>query len=283
MNQFLEALTRVMPRSENIPDISKIKVPENHSEYLKWQCDNYNHLTGNLNESDGCDCPECLNKGYISIIKDDTIVQRRCRCMTKRTGFLRLKKSGLGELAQRCTFDSYDTPEEWQKRAKSKAMQYVSEDNKKWLFFGGQSGCGKTHLCTAVCVELINLGHDVKYVLWRDLIHYLEGNRFDNEKYNSKIQELQNIDALYIDDFLKTTRRADGRIAPSESELNSAYEIISMRAISGKKTIISSELHISDISALDEATGGRIAKNSNGFQIQVKFDKKRNFRFYGGT
>lgn len=278
MNPFIEALTRTMPHSDEMPVIPEIKVPESHKAYLQWQLANYNSLKGDLQ---GYDCKYCLNKGYIAVIKDDDVVMRECRCMTIRSSIRRLKKSGFSDIAQKFTFDSYITPEEWQMRAKSKAMQYASENTDKWLFFGGQSGCGKTHLCTAVCMKLINQGHDVKYVLWRDLIHYLEANRFDDKKYSHKVDELQNIDVLYIDDFLKTTHKVNGKLVPSETELNSAYEIVNARTISGKRTIISSELHISDISALDEATGGRISRMSKGYQILIKFNKDRNFRFYG--
>lgn len=277
MNPYLEVLTRMTNLSENLPEI---KPPASYDEYLKWQCDTYNKTVGNLK---GYDCPECLNRGYISAIKDDTIVQRECRCIKIRNSLSRLKNSGLAGHAGKCTFENFETPEEWQKMTKEKAMKYAADNSGKWLFFGGQSGCGKTHLCTAVCTELIKQGHDVKYVLWRDLVHYLEANRFDDdEKYSRRIQELQNVEILYIDDFLKTTRKdRNGKIQPSETELNIAYEIINSRVILCKRTLISSELSIDDISALDEATGGRISNASKGSQILIKYDKTRNFRFYG--
>ncbi|MDE7105316.1 MAG: ATP-binding protein [Ruminococcus sp.] len=248
-------------------------------EYLQKQCEWANADTGNL---EGYDCSECKNRGYFSVIQDGHIVVRNCKCMKIRQSLSRLKKSGLTELAERCTFDSYITSEDWQKKAKLKAIQYVNENSDKWLFFGGQSGCGKTHLCTAICTAFINHGHDVKYILWRDTVHYLEQNRFNDEKYSDKIQELQNIEILYIDDFLKTTHKdQNGKLKPSENELNFAYEIINSRVVSGKKTVISSELHINDISALDEATGGRISAMTKGYQIMIKFEKTRNFRFFG--
>ena len=278
MNRFLEALTRMMPHSEEMPDISGIKIPNSYEEFLKWQCEQFNKTTGTL---EGYDCPECLNRGYTAVIRDDVMVHKECGCMKARNSIFRLKKSGLSDMLKAKTFESYRTPDEWQKRAKSKTMQYANENTDKWLFFGGQSGCGKTHLCTAVCMKLINNGHDVKYVLWRDLIHYLESKRFNNENYNGKMQELQEIEVLYIDDFLKTSHKVNNKPTPPESDLNSAYEIINARAISGKRTIITSELHIADISALDEATGGRISEMSQGYQLLIKFDKNRNFRFYG--
>lgn len=275
MNQFLEVVTRMTNRSE----IPPVKISQNNEEFMKWQCEIYNRTTGDLQ---GYNCPECLNRGYFQVVKDDVIVRRECRCMKIRRNLIRLKNAGLSEHAARCTFENFATPEEWQKRAKSMAMQYVRENPEKWLFFGGQSGCGKTHLCTAVCMEMINQEHDVKYFLWRDIVHCLEQNRYKEERYSEKIGELQNIEILYIDDFLKTTHRGEnGRLAPSESELNTAYEIVNARVISGKKTIISSEFHVKDISSLDEATGGRISEKSEGWQIQINFQKNRNYRFYG--
>lgn len=274
MNSFIDILTQTTDRFE----IPEIKPPKSYSDYLKWQCDNYNNQQGDLQEYD---CPECKNRGYFYKIVDDVIVQSECKCLTIRKNLKRLKNSGLGNLANRFTFDKFRTGQIWQSRVKEKAIEYTRDNSIKWLFFGGQSGCGKTHICTAVCMELINQGHDVKYVLWRDLVHFAEQNRFEENRFNSKIYEFQNIDVLYIDDFLKNTHKIGGTIQPTEIELNTAYEIINSRIIANKRTIISSELHISDIIKLDEATGGRISEASKGYQIQVNFDKNRNFRLGG--
>lgn len=282
MNPFTEVLTRMIPPSDEMPVIPEIRVPRNYQEDMKWKSDIYNRSVGNLQEQDGYDCPECLNRGDFETIEDDVPVRIECRCKKIRRNLIRLKSSGLANHARKCTFENFETPEQWQKIAKNRAMKYATSDSDKWLFFWGQSGCGKTHLCTAICTELIKREYDVKYVHWRDLIHYLEANRFNEEKYSGKIQELQNIDVLYIDDFLKTTRKdKDGKIQPSETDLNIAYEIINSRVVSGKRTLISSELSISDISAFDEATGGRISESSEGSQILIKYGQNRNFRFHG--
>lgn len=275
MSIFTDILTQATDHFE----IPEIKPFSSDFDYMKWQCDNYNNQQGNLHDYD---CPECKNRGYFYKIVDDVIVQSECKCLTIRNSLKRLKNSGLENLAERFTFDKFRTEQIWQARAKEKAIEYTRENSEKWLFFGGQSGCGKTHLCTAVCMELINQGHDVKYVLWRDLVHFAEQNRFRKEFYDPKIQELQSVDVLYIDDFLKNTHKVNGTIQPTETESNTAYEIINSRIIANKRTIISSELHISDIVKLDEATGGRISEASKGYQIQINFDKNRNFRFIGG-
>ena len=275
MKTISEAVTQTTNLSEQIP---KIIIPRNSQEFLQWQCENYNTSTGDLQ---GYDCPECLNRGYFRLVRDDTTFMRECRCMKIRRNLIRIKKSGFAGQAEKFTFENYRTPSEWQKRAKSTAMRYVSENPDRWLFFGGQSGCGKTHLCTAVCMELIGREHDIRYVQWRDLVHYLEGNRFNEEKYSRKILELQDIEILYVDDFLKTTHKVSGKTVPSDNEMNIAYEIVNARVVAGKKTIISSEMHVRDVAVLDEATGGRISENSEGWQIQINYQENRNYRFGG--
>ena len=274
MKQFSEVVTQMTNLSEHKP----VRIPQTHTEFLQWQCDTYNASQGDLQ---GYDCPECLNRGYFELIRDDTSFMRECRCMKIRRNLERLKKAGFIGQSERFTFENYRASSEWQKKAKATAERYVNENPDKWLFFGGQSGCGKTHLCTAVCMELIRQEHDVKYVQWRDIVHYLEANRFKEEKYSSKITELKDIEILYIDDFLKTTHKIREKPAPSETEMNIAYEIINARVVSGNKTIISSEMHVRDISCLDEATGGRISENSEGFQIQINYQENRNYRFFG--
>lgn len=269
----------ILQQSANRFEIPEIKPFSSHFDYLKWQCENYNSQKGELQ---GLDCTKCKNRGYFYKISDDTIVQTECSCLITRKSLLRLKKSGLEPLAEKFTFENYKTVDEWQLKAKEMAIKYTKENTGKWLFFGGQSGCGKTHLCTAVSVNLMNRGHDLMYILWRDFVRFIEQNRFKEESYSEKMHEIQQVDILYIDDFLKTTHKTAKGLQPSDNELNIAYELINDRINSGKRTIISSEMHISDIVQLDEATGGRISEKSWGYQIQIKHDSKRNFRLGGG-
>lgn len=255
--------------------IDKAVKPVSKAEYLEMQCRTANESDGNLS---GYDCPECRNRGYISVVHDGDIVCHTCKCMTIRNNMANLKKSGLEQLAERCTFDNFQTPEEWQKKAKSKAMQYVSDESGKWLFFSGQSGGGKTHLCTAVSVELIKKGRNLKYIMWRSLLHELEGMRFDNEKYSAKMREIMETDIIYIDDFLKCY---GGK--PSSNELCYAYEVINSRYVANKQTIISTELLLKDIINIDNALGGRIKEKSNDWRIQIGSDNAKNFRLTGGA
>ena len=64
----------------------------------------------------GYDCPACRNKGFVEYVIDTTeqlgypsytTGSRECVCMAIRRSKWLLKESGLADLAERCTFDSY--------------------------------------------------------------------------------------------------------------------------------------------------------------------------------
>ena len=47
------------------------------------------------------------------------------------------------------------------------ALDFLSE-RQAWFFVGGQSGCGKTHICTALVGGFIKLGFSVRYLVWQE-------------------------------------------------------------------------------------------------------------------
>ncbi len=277
MGNLTENITTVSSSAEELPfrerlleEMKKIK-PMSRKEYEKWQCDVANNVVGNLT---GYDCTECRNRGYFTRLDEyGNQVVAECRCMKIRRAKSRLERSGLAETAEKSTFRTFETPEEWQKTIKLTAMDYAKNNGGKWLFMAGQSGCGKTHLCTAVCTYLINQGHDVRYVLWRDLLHELEGMRFKNEEYSQKMYWLKTIEILYIDDFMKSIGNK-----PSETEMNYAYEVINARYTAKKTTIISSELLKNDLYKFDSALAGRIFERTGEFIIQISADDGKNYR-----
>ena len=255
-------------------ELEKIKTMT-RSEYIKYytlkSIERTNNSEGDLT---GYDCPECKNRGYFAKLDDDGHeVTVECKCMKIRRAKSRLERSGLAKIAEKSTFNSYITTEKWQEQLKLTAMNYAKNGGEKWLYMAGQSGCGKTHLCTAVSIYLINQGCDVRYVLWRDLLHELESLRFKEEGYKAKMDWLKSVEVLYIDDFLKSIGNA-----PSTGELNMAYEVINARNIVYKRTIISSEILKEKLYGLDSALAGRIFDMSGEFVIQVSPDNRKNYR-----
>lgn len=240
--------------------------------YEQLKCDWYNALTGNLS---GADCPKCKNRGDFEYVDENGDIHRKnCECMARRKSVWAAEDSGLANVIERYTFDKFIVSENWQAKAKRIAQVYAADDSNAWLYVAGQSGSGKTHLCTAVCAELMAKGKSVKYELWTNIRKKLETLRFDEQKLDEYLRKLNNAEILYIDDFLKC--RSD-KLAVN---CDLAFPIINARYVDGKKTIISSELLLTELMANSEYTAlaRRIEERSERFKIQILKDEKRIYR-----
>ena len=256
-------------------------------EWEKFKADDYNKMPGTLNEADGYECPICLNKGDImKAVQNDrgwwTHISAECKCMTIRRTIRRMKRSGLKNIISDYTFGKFEATEPWQQTIKEAAQEYAKHPE-GWFFIGGQSGAGKSHICTAICREFLLEGRSVKYMLWRDDVVQLKGAVTDAEQYTSLMDQYKKVDILYIDDLFKTGKAPDGsKQQPTAADVNAAFEILNFRYNDPKKlTIISSECTIDDILEIDEAVGGRIFERAKAFSL--KPDKRRNYRLRGAT
>lgn len=214
----------------------------------------------------GIDCPICNNKGVI--IKSGPgpleLHAYECECMKKRRSMRSIRKSGIAALLSQKTFDAYETPDDKRKRILAKAKRFVEKDE-GWFFIAGRSGSGKTHICTAICAGLIEKGQEVRYMLWRDENVALKSCITEYEEYQRRIQKLKDVPVLYIDDFWKTQNES-----LSNADINQTFEILNSRYIDpSKRTVISTELMLSDIIRVDEAIGSRIFERSKGFMVKA--------------
>lgn len=240
---------------------------------------------GNLVRGDGIDCEVCLNKGsqYVVLVDEDGVARRYfkvCECMKRRLAVRRIQASGMERALKRYTFQAFETNEDWQAEMKQTALSYLNEGVKDgaWLYIGGQSGCGKTHICTAVCgVMLRKLA--VRYMAWPHEAQKIKASANDDEKYGELVRPLQEAEALYIDDFLKPLRGKDGSDGnATAADLRLAFDVLNMRYLNQKPTIISSEWFSHEIGALDEAIAGRISEMCVVWKADVGRDGKRNMR-----
>ena len=251
---------------------------------LQRNADCYNESVGNLDKEDGIDCPICKNKGFIEEVVegfrgDYTSSLRQCECMKQRRSLQRLKKSGMAESIEKLTFATFETTEDWQKSVKERAQRYVQGLGSKWFFIGGAVGCGKTHICTAICGELLKQNLSIKYMSWSEESVKLKG-KVNDDDFDDLIRQYKDVDVLYIDDFFKTRRSRTGEVQyPSDADIKLAYQIINFRYTANKKTIISSEWILDELMNFDDATSSRIYEMCRGgSMLQIDRLTERNYR-----
>lgn len=289
MEQIRELIREKLKGSTAIEDTKK-ETPEERKERLRHMeqtnCDFFNSSKGTLNESDGYNCDICKNKGGLMRLSEtnDNVYQTYvpCKCMKVRGMLQKLKRSGLSKSIKKYSFEKYETNEPWQENLKKQAVRFTKDDENTWFFIGGQSGSGKTHLCTAITAHYLRQNKSAHYMLWRDEVAKIKSSITDNELYEKMMSELKTVDVLYIDDLFKMGKDQNGNVQrPTVADINIAFEVINYRYNNRDLvTIISSERSINEIIDIDEAIGGRIFElcSRGKYLLNVKKDANRNFR-----
>lgn len=295
-SRFSELLTRLSEEmNKPKPELSQEEWRQQALERAKQDAERYNKSAGDLKDGhaesdgrkipgDGYDCPLCLNRGnYMTVLERNGMIYQpmtECKCMNIRRAIWRLKQSGLEDSIKEYTFKRFENRGPWCEALVKKAKAFLAEgvDAGAWLYFGGQPGCGKTHICTAVCRELL-AKMPVYYMLWTTESKKLRAIVNDAEDYERELRRLEDIDVLYIDDLFKPTKNDKGEIVlPTSAEMKLAFELINFRDVTKKTTIISSEWFLDELIDLDEATGSRIAKRSRGYHLSIARDREKNYR-----
>lgn len=223
-------------------------------------------------------CPECRDTGWV---ETDPITRavRRCACREAEEAENRIKSSGLAESLELMTFDSFVTKTDIQRRMKETASAYIdsmSEDRKPWLYIGGNPGSGKTHICTAVCGELLKRRIPVRYMQWVDAARELKA-AINDDDFDDLIADFVNVRVLYIDDLLK--QRYVPSPAFTEADIRLCFAILNARYIQNKATIISSEWDlVNQLLPADEGTFSRVYERSKRFRITVERKAENNYR-----
>ena len=220
---------------------------------------------------DNVDCPICGNTGNI-YYKDENGYEwgKKCECMKRRWALKKIANSNMVDEIKMYNFDNYETPTSETKAVKQRAKMFVESDAKGFLI-AGQSGSGKTHICSAMCGKLLEKEIETKYFKWRKDAPRLKAMVNDSKEYNEEINRLHNVPVLYIDDFWK------GNI--TDADINLAFTIINDRYTRPhSKTIISTELSPAELVKTDEAIGGRILEMSKGYIVKPP---KLNWRLKG--
>ena len=251
-------------------------------EQIKAEC--FNSIDGKLNEKDGYNCPICRNRGLVADLKaiDDTIkvIFKECRCMSTRYTIARMKQSGRAEVIKKYTFANFKTDNPFQKTLKASAQAYVKA-GKDWFFMGGQSGCGKSHIGTAIFREFLLAGKTAQYMAWREdsaRLKKLLGQ--EGGAYGDEMEKYKTAAVLYVDDLFKTGKASGSKMQqPTAADINLAFEILNYRANHPELlTIISTECTMPQLVEIDEAIAGRIAENAKPYVLSIAPDRSKNYR-----
>ena len=232
----------------------------------------WNETPGDL--ADGIDCQVCRNKGTIAAVRPGGgLYMKECDCMTRRRNLRLLKASGLENLVRRYTFGQWRVEQPWQGKLMEKALEYAVEPH-GWFFLSGGPGRGKTHICTAICAELMERGLPVRYLLWRDFSVQAKAVVNDADQYKALLEPAKRVKILYIDDFFKTGSK------PTTADVNLAFELVNYRYNDENKfTLISSEHSADELSRIDEALGSRIWERAKGHYYDLS--RYQNYRLKG--
>lgn len=236
-------------------------------------------------EDDGTEvnCQKCNNRGMIAFLNDaGKFTLTPCKCAGHRRTIARLKQQGLFEAAKEKTLDKFTVTTEAQRGLKEIVQKYIADGNPRWLILCGQSGAGKTHLCTAAFVQIsMKQGTDGRYLLWNSDGRRIKAASKDGDE--SLLNEFKQTSLLYIDDLFKCKKGSE----PSDADVRLAFELLDYRYAHKLRTIISTEMPMEDISYLDEAIYRRIRERCGSYIGNVRKDKANCFdpnnNLQGGT
>lgn len=224
-------------------------------------------------------CPICRGVGFI--VKRDEKYQdiiTPCSCTTKNNIKSKWKLAGLNVDSSQLNLKNYKIYNAITKKCKTAALNYLKSFNEikttrhNSIAFLGQVGSGKSHLSTAIAINLIDKGVKVIYMPYRDVITKIKQNMLDEENYSQTLGKYKTSELIVIDDLFK------GKI--TESDINIMFEVINYRYLNNFPMIISSEYTMKKLLELDEAVGSRILEMCRGNTIEI-LGKENNYRVNG--
>jgi DNA replication protein DnaC len=240
-------------------------------------------LVGSTDPSDiKYECPKCKDlEGFIVRLEDRTDIWRYCECYEKKLLAKRVerifKTSQITEEFKKLSFQNFNLlgrPSLVQDafncaEAYLESFENIRGERQNSIALLGQPGSGKTHLLISIANALLDKGVGVIYFPWVEGLNDLKD---DFSKVNEKVQQLKEVDILFIDDIFK------GRREPTDWQKESLFEIVNYRYLNHLPMLISSERDIDQICDADEGIGSRIYQMSKDFTVVLRGEKNLNFR-----
>lgn len=221
----------------------------------------YTVLCENMKYGDleGGKCPKCRNKGLIySLDKHGNEYAEECTCMAARRNNEALKDSEYSALLRRCTFTRYRLDHPWQRAALLLCRDWLRQKRFPFLYLGGRTGAGKTHLAVATFADKVRMGSRGAFVNWRTESEWLKFNKADPE-HERRLNTLKRAPLLLLDDFL--WRKSS---IPTDEDFALAKEILDARLYNGRPTIFTAKYTMREMFCLSEEVCGRITEGCGG-------------------
>lgn len=131
----------------------------------------------------------------------------------------------------------------------------------KNLFFTGSPGLGKTFLSSCIAKTVFEKGFSVVYSTAGQTFSAFEKSHFDrDEDAKAEVDRLLGCDLLILDDL--------GTEMTTSFTVSALYELVNTRLTGGRKTIISTNLSVSELSSRYSA---QIASRINGEYLPMQF------------
>ena len=193
------------------------------------------------------DCNVCQDTGYVN--------GKICNCIHNAAKTIIIESLSNSLPLDSCRFENFDlkyypqkaedgtSPLKYMTAVFKMCREYVinfDPDKSGSLLFMGNTGLGKTHLTLAIVYELLNRGFNVIYGAAYNLFGEMESEHFDrhtNTAYTAAIE----CDLLVIDDL------GGEFVSPYIQSL--FYNIVNTRDLSGKPTIINTNLTMAEIAS----------------------------------
>lgn len=214
------------------------------------------------------ECSKCKDTGFLDGGK-------KCSCLKQEIVNEAYRMSNLNRVLEKENFENFDlnlfsdeikngrkySPRQNMLRILSVCDSFITEfsqDNNYNLLFYGSTGLGKTYMCNCIAKSLLDQGYIVIYQTSFRILEILENYKFrkdDESRINDEnYKNLFDCDLLIIDDL--------GTEFNNSFTSGEIFNIVNTRLISGKKTIISTNLEPMKLAELySQRTFSRIVGN----------------------
>ena len=194
-----------------------------------------------------------------------------------------MKRSGLEKALTTQTFDTFVAKTPLQSKMLAAGRGYLDavlaskgKPRRPWLYIGGNPGSGKTHICTAICGEVLKSNVGVRYMQWLDESRRLKALVNDDD-FAEYVEDYTNVEVLYIDDLLKQKYTPNPTF--SEADIKVAFTILNARYLRDLPTIISSEWDLTgQLLAADEGVFSRVYERCKGHTLCIERNPANNYR-----